>query len=512
MGFRQISLQLPTHFSEDELRKKIAAKLKIRQFSYRIDNKSLDARKKSDIFWQMSLIVQSDELKGENWTDAPALTIPRLSKKAKVVVVGNGPAGYFAARVLQLAGAEVTMIERGMEVGHRSAAIEAFERGGSFDPQANYGFGEGGAGTFSDGKLTSRSKHISQERKFIFQQYIEAGAPAEIAYMAHPHLGTDNLRKIVKQLRLNFVRDGGSMHYQTMMTGLYCEGNTLKAVETNAGTFESDLVFVATGHSAFETYRMLMKLGVQFNPKQFALGCRMEHPQEIINIAQWGRPRLPGVKAAEYRLTSSADGQHQVYSFCMCPGGMVVPAAVYPETNIVNGMSYYKRDGAFANAACVAGIHPAELAGREISAAETLDMLEQMEGGFFKLNNSYEAPACNIGDFIRGKSSIGSFRSSHPLGTYAAPLFQLLPKTVVQAMQAGLSDFSRKITGFETGTLLGLESKTSAPVQVVRDDDGRCHGFSNLYVIGEGSGFAGGIVSSAADGVKSALKAINLLG
>lgn len=512
MGFRQISLQLPTHYSDDELRKNIAAKLKIRQFSYHIDNKSLDARKKNNIFWQLSLVVQSEELKGEKWTNAPSLAIPRLGKKIKAVVIGNGPAGYFAARVLQLAGAEVTMIDRGMEVGKRSAAIESFERGGDFDPQANYGFGEGGAGTFSDGKLTSRSKHISLERKFIFQQYIEAGAPAEIGYMAHPHLGTDNLRKIVKQLRTNFTREGGQMLYQTMMTGLLRENNSITAVETTAGTLAADLVFVASGHSAYETYRMLMKLGVAFRPKQFALGCRMEHPQEIINMAQWGRPRLTGVKAAEYRITSAADGKHQVYSFCMCPGGIVVPAAVYPETNIVNGMSFYKRDGAYANAACVAGIHPNEIAGREVSAAETLDMLEQLEMSFYQLNNSYAAPACNISDFIHGRSTISSFRSSHPLGTFAAPLYQLLPQAVVQAMQAGLSEFSRKMTGFETGVLLGLESKTSAPVQVIRDDDGKCTGFSNLYVVGEGSGYAGGIVSSAADGVKAAIKAIMSLG
>ena len=250
---------------------------------------------------------------------------------------------------------------------------------------------------------------------------------------------------------------------------------------------------------------MLIRRGVLFRTKNFALGSRMEHRQEIINLAQWGHESLPGVKAAEYRLTSPADGNHPVFSFCMCPGGMVVPAAAYPETNIVNGMSYYRRDGQFANAACVAGIHPDALAGKQVSPMEVLDLIEDMEKSFYIHTGNYQAPVCSITSFLNRKEVKTSFDSSYPLGLMAAPIWELLPRQVVLSMQAGLTDFIKKLKGFETGNLLGLESKTSSPVQVLREPNGRCHGFDNLYIVGEGSGYAGGIISSGADGVKAAL-------
>jgi hypothetical protein len=250
---------------------------------------------------------------------------------------------------------------------------------------------------------------------------------------------------------------------------------------------------------------MLIARGVTFRTKNFAIGSRMEHRQEVINIAQWGHPELPGVKAAEYRLTSPADGKHQIFSFCMCPGGMVVPAAAYPETNIVNGMSFYSRGGKFANAACVAGIHPDELAGKTVSALDALVNLQKMEEQFYRFTQSYSAPACSISSFLKAKPGNGKMQSSYPLGLTPAPLWEMLPGNVVRAMQAGLLDFNRKMRGFDTGNLIGFESKTSSPVQVVREPNGRCEGFENLYIIGEGSGFAGGIISSAADGVKAAM-------
>ncbi|MBT6006894.1 MAG: FAD-dependent oxidoreductase, partial [Prolixibacteraceae bacterium] len=230
-----------------------------------------------------------------------------------------------------------------------------------------------------------------------------------------------------------------------------------------------------------------------------------EHRQEIINQAQWGHKKLPGVKAAEYRLTSPADGKHQVFSFCMCPGGIVVPAAAYANTNIVNGMSFYKRGGNFANAACVAGIHPDELARKTVSPLEALENLQNLEELFFKFSNGYKAPACSISDFLKQKSKINNLESSYPLGLKPAPLWELLPNPIVKSMQIGLSDFIRKMRGFETGNLIGFESKTSSPIQVIREKNGLVENFDNLYMIGEGSGYAGGIISSAADGIRSAM-------
>ncbi|MFC2107628.1 NAD(P)/FAD-dependent oxidoreductase, partial [Bacteroidota bacterium] len=403
---------------------------------------------------------------------------------------------------------DVTLIEKGSEVEKRAKSIQTFEKNGKFNPEGNYVFGEGGAGTFSDGKLTSRSKRISKEKTFINSTYIKAGAPEEIAYMAHPHLGTDNIRKIVKNLRNKFRQMGGELLFETTLTDLKVQKGKILEADTSTGIIKADYFFIAPGHSAFETYRMLMKNGIPFRTKNFAIGSRAEHKQEIINTAQWGVAQLPGVKAAEYRLTSQGDGKHQVYSFCMCPGGIVVPATAYKDTNIVNGMSYFKRNSPYANAACVTGIHPDQLAGKTLSPSEAIDELQKLERYFYEYSNGYTAPFCSIKDFIDGKQRTTITESTYPLGTIAAPLWQMLPEIVVKAMQAGLKDFSRKLKGYDEGILLGLESKTSSPIQVIREANGLTEGFSNLFIIGEGSGYAGGIISSAADGIKAAMEIV----
>ncbi len=508
MGFISIELKLPTDFSHEYLRKRISKELRISDFTFQIENKSLDARKKSNIFWLVKAAVSSPELKSGEPHEKQRLVIPYAKRKQKIVVVGSGPAGFFCAFTLQKAGFRVSIIERGSEVVKRGQSISTFEKGGLFDPQNNYAFGEGGAGTFSDGKLTSRSKRISKEKQFILESYVNAGAPDEILYMKHPHLGTDNLRKIVKNLRTEFLNSGGRVCFETQLKDLVIKNSKAVEANTSSESLQADAVFLATGHSAFETYRMLMKRGVHFRTKNFAIGSRMEHRQEIINQAQWGHKKLPGVKAAEYRITSPADGKHQVFSFCMCPGGIVVPAAAYENTNIVNGMSFYKRGGGFANAACVAGIHPDELAGKTVTPLEALDNLHQLEQHFYSISDKYSAPSVSIRDFLRQKTGPDKLESSYPLGLQTSPLWEHLPQPVVQSMQAGLSDFIRKIKGFETGNLLGLESKTSSPIQVLRDKYGLCENFDNLYMIGEGSGYAGGIISSAADGIRSAMSFI----
>ncbi|MCB8994305.1 MAG: FAD-dependent monooxygenase [Bacteroidales bacterium] len=504
MGFRLISLKLPTDYSEEELKRTISRELGIRDFSYTLEGKSLDARKKSDIHWLLRVGVSSDALKGGDELVQASLDIPRKKRNQKVLITGTGPAGFFAALLLQKAGFSTILIDRGMDVDKRSKGIEDFERGGTFDPMANYAFGEGGAGTFSDGKLTSRSKHISLERDFILQSYIRAGAPPEIAYMTHPHLGSDGLRSIVKNLRQEYESLGGKIQFETTLIDLVIEDGIVKMAICENESISADYFIIAPGHSAYETYRMLIRRGVAFHPKNFAIGSRMEHPQELINTAQWGKPSLPGVKAAEYRLTSTSSTNTAVYTFCMCPGGIVVPATPYANTSIVNGMSQYKRDLPFANAACVAGLNPNELLGEDVSALEVLDWLENLEMSFFNYS-AYSAPFCGISDFIKKKETHKIPKSSYPLGLVPAPLWELLPASVSSSMRDGLRDFSRKIRGFETGIIMGLESKTSAPIQTVRSDDRSCTGIGNLFLAGEGSGFAGGIISSAADGVKTAL-------
>jgi uncharacterized FAD-dependent dehydrogenase len=509
MGYKQLSLKLPPDYSPEQLRYKVTKALHISNFSFQIMHKSLDARKKDAIHWEIRLLVQSPEIKGGKPEKAKELKIPYKKREQRVIVIGSGPAGFFAAYVLQKAGLQTTLIERGTAVEKRSREIELFEKTAVFYPKSNYAFGEGGAGTFSDGKLTSRSKRISLERQFILKSYVEAGAPEEIRYLAHPHLGTDKLKQLVENLRHSFENMDGEMLFETQMIDLRIKNGRVTAIETDKGTIEADFFIIAQGHSAFETYRMLMKRGVGFHTKNFALGSRMEHPQEMINEAQWGIKNLKGVKAAEYRLTSPGEGGHPVYSFCMCPGGVIVPATAYENTNIVNGMSRYLRNGNFANAACVAGLSLNNLLHREISAQEALNWLEKLEQSFYQYTSGYSAPICSIKDFIRQKETLENIETSYPTGVVQAPLWELLPAEISRAMRKGLKDFSRKMKGFEEGNLLGLESKTSAPVQVDREKNGLCSGFQNLYVAGEGSGYSGGIISSAADGIKAAMNILS---
>jgi hypothetical protein len=508
MGYKIIELNLPTGYSDKELKERIAKETGSREFTWQIESKSLDARKKGNIHWLMRIAITSEELRDdEERNDAP-LEIPYVKRNKRAVITGSGPAGFFAAYVLQQAGFDTIILERGAEVDKRAKCISDFEHTGEFNPVANYSFGEGGAGTFSDGKLTSRSKHISPERNFFINEYVDAGAPAEIRYMTHPHVGSDNLRNVVKNLRKKYTGLGGEIRFEKTLFKLAVTDAMVQEAITEDETIAADYFIVAPGHSSYETYRMMIAMGVQFRTKGFALGCRAEHLQSDINRAQWGVERLPGVKAAEYRLASNGDGKHPVYSFCMCPGGIVVPAATYKHINIVNGMSFYERDGLFSSAACVAGIHPDELAGRKVTALEALEWLENLESSFFDYAKGYQAPFCSISDFLTGREPHKIPETSYPLGLIPAPLWTLLPPAVTASIKQGLADFCKKIKGYEKGNLLGLESKTSSPVQVVREQNGLCTGFTNLFMAGEGSGYSGGIVSSAADGIKIALNII----
>ncbi|MDA3954137.1 MAG: FAD-dependent monooxygenase [Bacteroidales bacterium] len=508
MAYKEISLKLPTDFTPDQLKKIIKDKLQIKEFSYQIENKSLDARKKSNIHWLLKVSVISDEIKGDILEPKSGLKISHKKRKEKVIIIGSGPAGFFSAYVLQLAGFNTQIIERGCDVEKREAGIQKFEKTGIFDPLNNYAFGEGGAGTFSDGKLTSRSKRISLERQFILNSYIKAGAPEEISYLAHPHLGSDNLKKIVKNLRTEYINLGGEILFETRLDDIKISNGKVKSAVLNSGAIDADYFIIASGHSSFDTYRMLIKNGIQFRTKNFALGSRIEHPQELINIAQWGKKQLPGVKAAEYRLTSNPKNQLPVYTFCMCPGGVIVPATANENTNIVNGMSLYNRDAKFANSAIVAGVNPDKLLGKETSAPEILDWLEALENKFYEYSNSFRAPFGSINNFINKKTGSHNSESSYPLGLIEAPLWELLPSTVSNSLRESLIDFNKKIRGFETGNIIGLESKTSSPIQVIREENKSCTGFNNIFVVGEGSGYAGGIISSAADGIKAALSII----
>ena len=508
-GQKEIDIKLPCGYSERDLNLAVRKQIRIQDFSYKIIRKSLDSRRKDRIHWQIRVLVSSPLLKlPSHDTDCRPVTPlhPRKRQTGKrAVIAGTGPAGIFAALFLQQSGVQVTLLERGQPVEQRKKDIMNLEEKGIFTPDSNYSFGEGGAGTFSDGKLTSRSKHIKREKQYILEEFVRQGAPEEILYLTHPHIGSDNLVRIAANMRKTFQKAGGDILFGCTMTDLDIKDGKVRSVIAEGNDHNCDFAVLATGHSSFDSYRMLIRKGIAFRPKNFALGFRMEHPQELINTIQWGCPALPGVKAAEYRLTSGK-APLPVYTFCMCPGGKVVPAAAYKDQNIVNGMSYYERDGRFANAALVAGISLEKLMGRKIGPLESLDWLESLEKSFFETASGYKAPAMAIRDFLGRKQNIPLKESSYQPGLIPWNLEELIPLAVAESLRTGLEDICRRLPEFDRGQLLGLESKTSSPVQVVRDrGSGLTEGTENLFICGEASGYTGGIISSASDGLKAAL-------
>jgi len=505
IGYKEIELKLPTDYNEHDLKKKIEKQLHVSKFSYEILKKSLDARFKPSIYWLLKLRVLSKELKGSIFSGDPHLEIPYQKRNKNVVVVGSGPAGFFAAFTLIKAGFGVTLIEKGPQVNRRFKDIVEFEQGGAFKSSSNYCHGEGGAGTFSDGKLTSRTKNIVLEKNFVFDNFIAAGAPEEIKYLAMPHIGSDNLRFVIPNLRKKFESLGGKSFFDTKVTDLHILKNGQIEVNAENQDFVCDYLVFAPGHSSYDTYRMLHRKGIIFRNKPFAIGVRVEHPQELINRAQWLSPKLPGVKAAEYKLTYQASNGLPVYSFCMCPGGKVVPSAPEARQSIVNGVSDYSRNSPFANSANVVGVDLSRILKKEVGFEESLRWLETLEQKVYDIDNSFRIPACTIKDFTDGKVPATIPENSYPLGFFPYDFSQLFPTEITEALKEGFVDFSHKIRGYETGVMLGLESKTSSPVQAVRDEHRRCEGFDNIFIIGEGSGYTGGIVSSAVDGVKLAM-------
>lgn len=496
-----IDFFLSAEMSDNEFEKTMKKKLRGQYASYRILKKSLDARNKKNIRWyyKVALIDAGENIQKED--HFAQLNIPSTKNKAQVAVIGSGPAGLFAALCLLLSGCKVDIFERGKPVNERIHDINKLHQYGLLTEDSNYAFGEGGAGTFSDGKLSSRTKGIGAEKKYIIQELIQAGAPEEICYMAHPHVGSDNLFKIIPEIRKKIESLGGEFHFHSKMTDMKVSSSRINTIEINGKeNIPVDYILLATGHSAYDTYRILIKKQVAFQNKNFAIGFRVEHPQELINIAQWGKPSLPGVKAAEYRLTYK--DKIPVYSFCMCPGGTIIPSGAFPMQNIVNGMSLYERNGNFANAAIVAGIHIEKLLNKPVSSDEMLDWMQSLE--MKSCSGNYDAPSASIHDFIHNKSNHAVKETSYPLNTYASDYKHIFPEDIHGSLKRALIHFNKELKGFTEGNIIGVETKTSSPLQIVRNEKDNSCTYPNLFFAGEGSGWAGGIISSATDGIKMA--------
>lgn len=471
-----------------------------------IVRRSIDARQRNVVV-NLSVKVHVDSIDESAVAFVP-VEYHRVSGARTAIIVGAGPAGLFAALELIELGIKPVILERGKDVDSRRRDMVAINREGTVDPDSNYCFGEGGAGAYSDGKLYTRSKKRGPVEKVlrIFHQH---GAQADILVDAHPHIGTDRLPAVIKAMRETIIACGGEVHFGTKVTGLIIENDRVEGAVTADGVSYAGPVILATGHSARDVYRFLTDSGVTLEPKGIAVGVRLEHPQELIDRIQYHSPKGRGkyLPAAEYSMLTRVDGR-AVYSFCMCPGGYIIPAASAPGQLVVNGMSPANRGTRWANSGMVVEILPEDIpdsADPKDNALKMMRFQESIENRFFEAaGHTQQAPAQRMEDFVACRQSSDLPRSSYPPGLISARVDKLLPEGVARRLREGFKVFGARQRGFLTNeaVLIGDETRTSSPVRIPRDRDTLCHiALPGLYPCGEGAGYAGGIVSAAIDGI-----------
>lgn len=516
MPFIYRNLSLAPHDCEETLPALLAVKLSVPLTSLRdvrIIRKGIDARKKPHIKLVYTLSFLADDaiktsLTGDpslEWQDEKVSPVPvNIQSSKRIVIVGSGPAGLFAALRLAEYGLTATIIERGEPVEHRALSVQRFWKEGVLDPESNVQFGEGGAGTFSDGKLTCRSKDPLVP--WVLERLAFFGARPEVRYLAKPHIGTDLLRTIISAIRRELIDKGFTVRFGCRMTGLGIKGGRIETVNLNdTEEIPCDHLVLATGHSARDTFELLERLNVPLQRKPFAMGLRVEHPQELINQIQYGKGQQANLPAADYAVAwnNGASGR-SAYSFCMCPGGVVVGGSSEAGGVVTNGMSGQLRNSPYANSALVVNVREEDFDGPGPLAGVRLQ--RRWEQRAFELGGGgYRAPAQNLLDFMRlpGK---GPARTSYRPGICETELDSVLPTFIIDTLREGIADFGRKLKGFVTAeaTLVGIESRTSSPVRILRDGSYESVGVKGLYPAGEGAGYAGGIMSSAVDGIKIA--------
>ncbi len=503
---------------DEELTKEIIVrKLPIKPseiLSFKLVKKSVDARKKTDIHYNCAVVVELKnedkylKLKNISKYEKFQLKIPKVNSSVRPVIIGCGPAGLFAALYLAYSGLKPLLIERGSDVDKRIAAVENFWNNGIFDAKTNVQFGEGGAGTFSDGKLTTG---VNDERmEFVKEQLVKFGAPRDILYLAKPHIGTDNLCVTVKNIRNEIIRLGGSVEFETMLTDIEIKNNSVCALEFTKDNInyrqECNAVILAIGHSARDTFEMLKNKGLKMERKTFSIGGRIEHLQSDIGFSQYGElyKKLP---SADYKLSVRTKSGRGVYTFCMCPGGVVVASASEEGTVVTNGMSYYSRSGVNANSALLVTVNPEDIEGDDVLGG--VYMQKSIEEKAFKVGGkNYFAPVQKVGDFLTDRIStqFGKVKPTYLPGTAFADLKEVLPDFIVNSMKEAIILLDKKLKGFaDNDAIITVpETRSSSPVRIIRDKETFESSVFGLYPCGEGAGYAGGIMSAALDGIRCA--------
>ena len=484
-----------------------------------LKKKSVDARKKNDvrIIYTVDVVVKGREDKILKMAHCPKASAardvpyrvpqPQTLPDSRPIIVGFGPAGMFAALVLSMAGLCPLVLERGQDAKTRHEAVLRFWQTGELDPECNVQFGEGGAGTFSDGKLNTGVKN--ERIGWILEQFAEAGASADILYDAKPHIGTDELVTVVQNLREKILHYGGEIRFGTRLTGLESENGRVTAVRVQSADSETVLpasrVLLAIGHSARDTFETLHSAGIPMEPKPFSMGVRIEHPQRQINEHQYGPfADAPGLGAADYKLNVQLPSGGSAYTFCMCPGGRVVAAASEAGGVVTNGMSDHARDGENANAALLVTLNPADFPDK--STLGGMYWQRQIEQAAFRAGGSnYRAPAQLVGDFLEKRPSraLGDVQPTYRPGVTLCDLHKVLPERITAVLEQALPELDKRLHGFARpdAVLTAPETRSSSPVRILRDETRQSY-LRGLYPCGEGAGYAGGITSAALDGMK----------
>ncbi len=522
---RLSEIKLPLDHTDEDLHAAVLKKLRLKAAElthYQVFKRSYDARKRSDIRLVYILDVETPKQKqllSRFKTDPHVNLTPdtRYHYVAQApkgldhrpVVIGNGPCGMFAGLLLAQMGFQPIIVERGKAVHERSVDTFGFWSKRKFKPESNAQFGEGGAGTFSDGKLYSRIKDTNHHGRKVLQELVNAGAVPEILYINKPHIGTYRLVKIVENLRNTILSLGGDIRFETRVDDIDIKDRQVRGVILANGDYiPTDHVVLAVGHSARDTFEMLHRRGVYIEPKPFSIGFRIEHPQPLIDECRFGEQAgHPMLGAADYKLVHHCSNGRSVYSFCMCPGGQVVAATSETGRVVTNGMSQYERSGKNANSGIVVGITPDEDYPGDPLAGIALQ--RKLESHAFELGGStYEAPGQLVGDFLAGKPStqLGTVKPTYRPGVHLCDLSPSLPDYAIEAIREALPVFDKKIKGFamHDAVLTGVETRTSSPIRIKRGDNFQSLNTKGLYPAGEGAGYAGGILSAGVDGIKVA--------